>query len=138
MKERYQHYMGQQMVEATGLKKDLAESIQQRNPKLVNEFRDVLDQLSQHSDPRGESTVSIDKTAAPDYASVDIFHMLGNLPEHYFADPTADHTAKIKELLSANRDSTRFADGLRRQAHRPFRQALRAGDARGSRDAGLL
>jgi serine phosphatase RsbU (regulator of sigma subunit) len=111
MKERYAHHMAVQAVDATGIKRDMAESLATKQPKIVAELRDVIHQLSQLSES-GNGTVSIDKAPAPDYSTVDVFNLLGKFPARYFADPTADHRATIRELLAPKRELTPQAQQL--------------------------
>jgi hypothetical protein len=97
MKARFKAHMAVQMLDATGLKHAAAEQLATSRPELAAEFRDVVQALASLSSQKG--TVNIDKGPAPDWSTVDVFHMLRYLPERYFANPDGDHRAEIRQLL---------------------------------------
>jgi len=102
MNARYQQHLAVQMLDATGLKRELAESLAGSEPHLAAELSASLQKLASMSNVAG---VNVDKTPQNDAATVDVFHMLAGLPEKFFADPKGDHRAAIHELLLVRRES---------------------------------
>ncbi len=92
----YERYLAVQYGEAVGLKPALVQSLYARQPELLEGLTQTLERLRKLTNPGKRLS---DKQVIEDVAVVDIFHALQHLPEHYFADPHADHGEAVHALL---------------------------------------
>jgi hypothetical protein len=96
MQSRYETHFAEQMLDATGFKPDLALALTKSQPDLTKNYAKVLGYLAALSQ---KPVVNIDKEAAPDVSTVDIFHLLQTLPQRYFNEPGLDLKSAIRSGL---------------------------------------
>ena len=93
----YSGHLEVQLLKACGLKEEVAISLKEQQPKLARDFAGLVLKLSRL---RNEGNLLADKELVKEAAAVDVFNVLRNLPERYFAAPDADHSADVRELLN--------------------------------------
>ena len=96
MKAAYSRHLQVQLLSAAGLKNEVAQRIQKERPELAGCFTDLILQMVALKNP-GPTCAS---RSVVEYVSVvDVFHLLKSLPQRYFANPNADHTATMRDYL---------------------------------------
>jgi len=97
MNKSYRRHLEVQLLKASGLKQEMAETLQAEAPDLVHDFAAQVLKLSKL---RNEGNLLADKVLVKEAAAVDVFNCLRHMPERYFAAPDADHSADVRELLN--------------------------------------
>jgi hypothetical protein len=90
MQRAYARHLSQQLLEATGLKPEVAEAIRTARPQLGERLRDALVSLSQLVNP-GDTLA--DKEVVETVSVVDVFNLLRHLPALHFAQPPLTEAA---------------------------------------------
>jgi hypothetical protein len=102
MQQRYDSHLEHELLTACGLKGELVDALRAAPPDKrakvngATKLAEVIKALSAMSNP-GDKLA--DKQVVEDGAVVDVFNLLRAYPAIYFADPKADHTDQIRELL---------------------------------------
>ena len=90
----YQHQLTQQLMKATGLDPKTAAAAAKTKEAII--LGKIVSELMALRNP---GAINADKRVVDDVATVDVFNLLRFYPRDYFANPTADHSAHIRELL---------------------------------------
>ena len=87
MDRTYMQHLQVRLLDATGLKTRIAESIQVEHPDLAGRFANLLLAMAQLKNP---GSTCIARRVVGDVSALDVFHLLGSLPPDYFACPDGD------------------------------------------------
>lgn len=105
MEKAYSRHMQVQLLCAAGLKTEVAQRIQAERVELTNRFTDLMLQMVALKNP---GTTRASKSGLECVSVLDVFHLLGSLPQKYFANPRADHTEDILNYLKPVFRGNRF------------------------------
>ncbi len=94
----YEANLAEQLAKAAGLKTAVAERLMETSPETVTAYAKVVRELAALTNEDGR--FNADKTVHLDKSAVDVFNLLRRFPALYFADPSADHTPSIRDLLT--------------------------------------
>lgn len=104
MAQAYSKHLQVQLLRAAGLKAEVARRIQAEHYDLASRFANLMIEMSAL---RNRGSLCVAKSVVEDIAVLDVFNLLGTLPEFYFANPAADHRAfiydQLKPILKGNR-----------------------------------
>jgi len=104
MAQAYDKYLQVQLLSAAGLKTEVAGRIQAEHSGLAERFSNLIIEMSSL---RNRGALSVAKSVVEDVAVLDVFNLLGTMPQFYFANPAADHRAfiydQLKPILKGNR-----------------------------------
>lgn len=96
MKAAYSRHLQVQLLNAAGLKTEVALRIQQEMAETALRFVDVILQMATLKNP---GAICVARSVVEHVSVVDVFHLLKNFPQTYFANPEADHTVTIHKYL---------------------------------------
>ena len=104
MAQAYGKYLQVQLLCAAGLKTEVARRIQAEHYDLASRFADLIVEMAAL---KNRGALSVAKSVVEDVAVLDVFNLLGTMPQFYFANPAADHRAfiydQLKPILKGNR-----------------------------------
>lgn len=104
MAQAYRKHLEVQLLRAAGLKTELARRIQVEHSDLASRFADLFLEMAAL---KNRGPVCVAKSEVEQVAVLDVFNLLGAMPEFHFANPTADYRAfisdQLKPILKGNR-----------------------------------
>lgn len=105
MEQAYRRHLQVKLLSATGLKTEVAERIQTERPELAVSFTELFLRMVGLKNP---GTTRAWKSMVESVSVLDVFHLLQQLPETYFANPSADHCDSIRDYLKPVFRGNRF------------------------------
>lgn len=96
MDQAYRRHLQVKLLSATGLKTEVAERIQTERSELAVSFTELFLRMVGLKNP---GTTRAWKSMVESVSVLDVFHLLQQLPETYFANPSADHCQSIRDYL---------------------------------------
>lgn len=105
MAKAYSKHLQVKLLTATGLKTEVAIRIQAEREELASSFTEKVLKMASL---KNRGPVCIAEKAAEHVSPLDVFNLLKRLPEAYFANPDADHTASILSYLKPIFRGNRF------------------------------
>jgi hypothetical protein len=113
MDKAYSRHLQVQLLRAAGLKTEVAQRIQAERAELAHRFTDLILQMVALKNP---GTTYAPKSAVESVSVLDVFNLLGSLPQKCFANPSADHTEDILNYLKPVYRGNRFHVAKKRAA----------------------
>lgn len=105
MDKAYMKHLQVQLLSAVGMKTDVARRIQADQPQLARCFTELILNMVSLKNP---GSVCVAKSMVEHVSVLDVFHLLGSLPQTYFANPNADHKNIILTCLKPVFRGNRF------------------------------
>ena len=105
MRAAYERHLQVKLLGAIGLKTELAQRLQADQPELASRFTDLIRELIALKNP---GTTATWKSVVETVSVLDVFHLLQQLPQTYFAKSTRDQTREIREHLRPVFKGNRF------------------------------
>jgi hypothetical protein len=104
MAQAYGKHLQVQLLRAAGFKTEVARRIQCEHIDLAGRFANLIIEMSSL---KNRGALCVAKSVVEDIAVLDVFNLLGTIPEIYFTNPAADHRAfiydQLKPILKGNR-----------------------------------
>lgn len=105
MADAYTKHLQVQLLSAAGLKKDLARRIQAEHTHLARSFTELIVEMSAL---KNRGALCVARAVVEHVAVLDVFNLLGAIPEPFFASPAADHRTTISYHLTPVFRGNRF------------------------------
>jgi hypothetical protein len=105
MDKAYSRHLQVQLLRAAGLKTEVAQRIQAERAELAHRFTDLILQMVALKNP---GTTHTSRSAVESVSVLDVFNLLGSLPQKYFTNPSANHTKDILKYLKPVFRGNRF------------------------------
>lgn len=105
MDKAYSRHLQVQLLRAAGLKTELAQRIQTERAELAHRFTDLILRMVVLKNP---GTTQAPKSAVERVSVLDVFNLLGKIPEKYFSNPSANHSEDILNYLQPVFRGNRF------------------------------
>lgn len=105
MERAYAHHLQTQLLGATGLKAEVARSLQTEHPDLARRFTETVAVMCSLRNP---GSVEMARRVVENVSVLDVFNLLREFPRKYFAAPNEKHTKFIRTVLKPVFKGNRF------------------------------